>query len=196
MGQRCEALRSCQELADILLEAKETEDEARKTEIVEVLRSRVCNKRDRKVCCATTQTGKTNKHQEIAILTRSISFLSLDNKSCSVTIVLYQGTAPVKKIGNLVNFFHDISGEVFATDSRTVLIKGFTYDGEGPDTFFLAGTSGTPSGRGDVSVLPWPADGAEYDYSDRNIPLIKRSFDGSEDLVLRLPAGTSFQQLK
>ena len=85
MGQRCEALRSCKELADILLEAKKTEDEGRKTEIVEELRSRVCNKRERKVCCATTQTGETNKHQEIAILTRLISFLSLDKKDFFLT---------------------------------------------------------------------------------------------------------------
>jgi len=45
-------------------------------------------------------------------------------------------------------------------------------------------------------VLPWPADGKEYSYSDRNIPLIKRSFDGSEDLVLELPEGTTVDQLK
>ena len=107
-----------------------------------------------------------------------------------------QGAASVKKIGNFVNIFHDIAGEVFATGSNTVLIKGFTYDGEGPDTFFLAGSSGKPSARGDVSVIPWPADGQEYGYNDRSLPLIKRSFDGSEDLVLQLPPGASVQQLK
>ena len=107
-----------------------------------------------------------------------------------------QGTTSEKKIGNFVNIFHDIAGEVFATDSRTVLIKGFTYDGEGPDTFFLAGSSGRPSGAGDVTVIPWPANGEQYSYNDRNIPLIKRSFDGSEDLVLQLPSGMSVQQLK
>merc|ERR1711874_346319 len=169
VSQTCQALRTCEELADILLEAKETEDQARKSEIVQFLRSRVCNKRAKKVCCAASRSQLGVRKQE---------------------------TTSVKKIGNFVNFFHDISGEVFATDSNTVLIKGFTYDGEGPDTFFLAGTSGKPSARGDVSVIPWPADGKEYGYNDRSIPLIKRSFDGSEELVLELPAGASVQQLK
>ena len=81
-------------------------------------------------------------------------------------------------------------------DSKTVLIKGFTYDGgPAPDTFFLAGTSGRPSSRGDV-VLPWPANGEKYTYADRDIPLIKRSFDGSEDILLTLPEGNTVDQLK
>merc|ERR1712025_1128485 len=128
-GQTCQSLRTCGELADILLEAKETEDEARKSEIVQFLRSRVCNKKAKKVCCQASQTGTTS----------------------------------VKKIGNFVNIFHDIAGEVFATDSNTVLIKGFTYDGEGPDTFFLAGSSGKPSRSGEY-VLPYPDDGQKYTY--------------------------------
>jgi len=85
--------------------------------------------------------------------------------------------------------------EAIALDSKTILIKGFTYDGEGPDTFFLAGTSGRPSSNGEV-VLPWPANGKSYSYQDRNIPLIKRSFDGSEDVVLSLPDGYTVDQLK
>ena len=100
-----------------------------------------------------------------------------------------------KKIGSFVNIFHDIAGEVFATDTDSVVLKGFTYDGEGPDTFFLAGTSKRPSAAGSL-VLPWPADGKEYSYTDRDIPLIKRSFDGSEDVVLQLPAGVTVDQLK
>ena len=99
------------------------------------------------------------------------------------------------RIGDFVNIFHDIGGEAVALDSKTVLIKGFTYDGEGPDTFFLAGTSGRPSSRGEV-VLPWPANGESYSYGDRDIPLIKRSFDGSEDILLTLPGDFTVDQLK
>ena len=57
----------------------------------------------------------------------------------------------------------DIGGRAYAVDAQTVLIKGFTYDGEGPDTFFLAGTGGRPSAAGEL-VLPWPADGKQYQY--------------------------------
>ena len=99
------------------------------------------------------------------------------------------------RIGDFVNIFHDIGGEAVALDSKTVLIKGFTYDGEGPDTFFLAGTSGSPSSPGDV-VLPWPASGELYNYTGRDVPLIRRSFDGSEDVVLTIPGDFTVNQLK
>ena len=99
-------------------------------------------------------------------------------------------------IGSFRNIFHDIGGQAYAVDSKTVLIKGFTYDGEGPDTFFLAGTSGRPSSSKGDAVLPWPYAGKDYTYSDRDIPLIKRSFDGGEDIVLTLPQGKTVDQLK
>ena len=34
-----------------------------------------------------------------------------------------------------------MSGDVFAVDANTILIRKFTYDGDGTDTFFWAGTS-------------------------------------------------------
>merc|ERR1739838_1027250 len=100
----------------------------------------------------------------------------------------------IESLGTFRNIFHDISGEAFAVDSETILIKGFTYDGEGPDTFFLAGSSGRPSRSGEW-VLPWPADGKKYDYND-DIPLIKRSFDGSEDITLKMPPGADVKDIK
>ena len=36
--------------------------------------------------------------------------------------------------------FHGIKGQVYAVDSRTVFIKGFEYDGQGPDAYFYAGS--------------------------------------------------------
>ena len=100
------------------------------------------------------------------------------------------------KIGTFKNIFHGIGGEAIALDSKTILIKGFTYDGEGPDAFFLAGTSGKPSrANGDV-VLPFPFEGKHFSYSDRNIPLLLRSFDGGEDVVLTLPPSKTVDQLR
>ena len=34
-----------------------------------------------------------------------------------------------------------VSGEVFAVDDSTILLKDFVYDGNGKDTFFWAGSS-------------------------------------------------------
>ena len=99
-------------------------------------------------------------------------------------------------IGAFKNIFHDIGGEVYALDSQNILIKGSTYDGEGPDAFFLAGTRGKPSRlNGDV-VLPYPYEGEHFSYSDKNIPLLLRPFNGSEDIVLTLPADKSVRDLK
>lgn len=36
--------------------------------------------------------------------------------------------------------FHGIKGQVYAVDSRTIFIKGFEYDGQGPDAYFYAGS--------------------------------------------------------
>jgi len=44
-------------------------------------------------------------------------------------------------------------------------------------------------------VLPWPADGKKYSYND-DIPLIKRSFDGSEDITLKMPPGSDVKDIK
>lgn len=32
---------------------------------------------------------------------------------------------------------HGVSGEVFAVDARTIFIKNFSYDGEGPGTVLI-----------------------------------------------------------
>lgn len=65
---------------------------------------------------------------------------------------------------------HAVSGEVYAVDSRTIFIKGFTYDGEGnivklfwsfsvsfstntgPAAYFFVGNSPTPSNKGGYRI--------------------------------------------
>ncbi|XP_014221309.1 protein Skeletor, isoforms B/C [Trichogramma pretiosum] len=46
-----------------------------------------------------------------------------------------------KLIGKLSELEHGVSGEVYAVDARTLFIKDFTYDGEGPAAWFYAGHS-------------------------------------------------------
>ena len=40
-------------------------------------------------------------------------------------------------MGRLSELHHAVSGDVFAVDSRTLFIKGFNYDGEGPGEFIF-----------------------------------------------------------
>ena len=50
-----------------------------------------------------------------------------------------------KFIGSFTTYQHDIVGQVFAVDERTLRIEGFGYDGEAPDAFFFAGIQGWDS---------------------------------------------------
>ena len=89
------------------------------------------------------------------------------------------------KVGDFKNHAHGIGGTVYAVDEKTLLIKGFTYDGAGPDAFFWAGTQGSPSGIG--TILPYPFKGKFYEYEDQSAPILNGRFSGDKDIKLTLP---------
>lgn len=60
----------------------------------------------------------------------------------------YYGT----HINRLSELHHGVSGDVFAVDSRTLFIKDFTYDGEGPAAYFYVGTSRAPNAQGAIRI--------------------------------------------
>lgn len=86
-------------------------------------------------------------------------------------------------IGKFQNRFHGITGDVYAVDSRTIYIKGFSYDGEGPDAYFWAGKSGQPSRNG-------------FQIADEKGSLEVLKEYSRTDLVLTLPGGNSLKDLK
>ena len=51
-------------------------------------------------------------------------------------------------VGKLTTYSHGVSGEIYAVDESTLFIKNFNYDGQGPQTFFWAGSSPTPDDSG------------------------------------------------
>lgn len=53
-----------------------------------------------------------------------------------------------KFLGQLSQLHHGVSGEVYAVDGRTIHIKDFTYDGQGPAAYFYASTYKTADSRG------------------------------------------------
>ena len=80
---------------------------------------------------------------------------------------------------------HGVSGQLYALDEQTLMIKGFTYSSTGRcqgDTFFLAGIKGdrpprnkkSPRGKGILLTF----DNTIYSYKDPNAPGIAESFDG------------------
>jgi hypothetical protein len=53
-----------------------------------------------------------------------------------------------KFIGKLSELHHGVSGEVYAVDGRTLYLKDFTYDGQGPAAYFYASTSRNANSAG------------------------------------------------
>lgn len=97
------------------------------------------------------------------------------------------------KVGNFANYAHGISGDVFVKDEKTLVIKGFTYDGAGPDAFFWVGTSDKPDSVG--TILPYPFEGQFYHYEDRSAPILDRRFD-NEEITLTIPDDVKMSDLK
>jgi len=59
-----------------------------------------------------------------------------------------------KLIGPLQEYAHGIKGKAYAVDDATIFIKGFYYDGTGPDAYFWVGNSSMPSPDG--YIVPYP----------------------------------------
>ncbi|XP_033207466.1 protein Skeletor, isoforms B/C isoform X2 [Belonocnema kinseyi] len=88
-----------------------------------------------------------------------------------------------KLLGKLSELNHGVSGEVYAVDGRTLLIKDFTYDGEGPAAFFYAGNSKTPGNNG-FRVR-----------DERGTPNVLKRYR-KKDITLTLPEGKTLNNIK
>ncbi|XP_022663529.1 protein Skeletor, isoforms B/C-like isoform X2 [Varroa jacobsoni] len=87
------------------------------------------------------------------------------------------------RIGKLTQYFHDVAGEVFVVDDKTLFLKGFSYDGQGPDAYFWAGTSQKTDGSG--FIIP----------NERG-SLTKLGQYRNKDLILRLPGNKSVRNIQ
>ncbi|XP_043677738.1 protein Skeletor, isoforms B/C isoform X1 [Vespula pensylvanica] len=92
-----------------------------------------------------------------------------------------------REIGSFQEYAHGIKGIIYAADDSTIFIKGFSYDGRGPDAYFWVGNSTRPSPDG--YIVPYPED-----YKGRDPPVLK-AFDNT-DIVLRLPQGKRLRDIK
>ncbi|XP_054266957.1 protein Skeletor, isoforms B/C isoform X2 [Macrosteles quadrilineatus] len=90
-------------------------------------------------------------------------------------------------IGQLQEYAHGIKGTVYAVDENTMFVKGFSYDGTGPDAFFWVGNTARPSPDG--YIVPYPED-----YVGRDPPILNAY--NKTDVILRLPNGKRIRDLK
>ena len=97
-------------------------------------------------------------------------------------------------VAELRTLAHGVKGKLYAMDEKTLIVKNFGYDGQGPDAFFWVGTSGVPSDEG--TILPYPFTGKFYKYDDDDAPVLKWYFDETKDLKLTLPDDLKVSDLK
>jgi len=182
----CTPIRSCAPALQQLQQAKAAIDATEKARIISELRTKVCGlKSDRTVCCE----GVISLYK-----VHTTRCEDGEGSTAGKSIAASSAATGKRKIGSFVNIWHGIAGEVFALDDETILIEDFTYDGQGPDAFFLAGTTGRPSKNGQV-VLPFPDREKTFAYTDKDIPILGR-FTGDQDIVLKMPPGRKVSDLK
>lgn len=92
----------------------------------------------------------------------------------------YYGT----HISRLSEHHHAVSGDVFAVDSRTLFIKGFNYDGEGPAAYFYVGNSRAPTNQGAFRIR-------DEKGSAGVLPKYR-----NKDITLTLPEGKTLRDIK
>ncbi|KAG8175030.1 hypothetical protein JTE90_003214 [Oedothorax gibbosus] len=76
-----------------------------------------------------------------------------------------------KLIAELKTNAHDVKGTVFAASDDTFYIMDFSYDGEGPDAFFWAGTSEKPSPEGFIIPDEFGTKQVLGKYSNNNVAI-------------------------
>merc|ERR1711935_1019633 len=94
---------------------------------------------------------------------------------------------------------HELAGELWATDKNTLEFRKFTYEGDGPDAFFMIGThdSDEKPNLGDGIPIPYSKDEVFiqklYDIND-DIPALPEF--KNEQFKITLPPGIHVSDLK
>lgn len=108
--------------------------------------------------------------------------------------------------------YHPVQGDLYMRDAKTLIIRNFVYDGEGPDAFFVVGKRQPPMRRNRIVIRdrrdaipllhedPYSAysrhepNKRRLRYDDPDIPVLGR-FDG-QDVELNLPQGVEADNIR
>merc|ERR1712080_123923 len=114
-GGFCIPIKSCNSVVKLLHKAKDYEKEEnfdKMKVIINTVKTKVCGDiKDRLICCSDSSAQIPDGVEK------------QDSSSSSLERESYP-------LGNFVNYYHKINGSAYALDRNTILIKGFTYDGE------------------------------------------------------------------
>ncbi|XP_042910828.1 uncharacterized protein [Parasteatoda tepidariorum] len=87
------------------------------------------------------------------------------------------------KIGKFITHFHNIQGDVYTVDDKTMFVKGFHYDGKGPDAYFWAGTSSKPDTSGFI-----------VSHNKESSNILEKS--DNQDMILQLPDDMKIEDIR
>jgi len=165
-NESCVPIRSCSPILEEIRAASSSLQPLARQSTISRIKQDICGSiSEQKVCCSTSNGNDAAPPKE------SKEFL-----------------------GSLVTIIHQVTGDVYSEGKQKIVIKDLTYDGQGPDAFFYAGTrSSLPNDDGGI-VLPYPFNGRHFKYQDRGIPILP-SFN-KEDIELTLPPGVTVDQLR
>ncbi|GIX99367.1 hypothetical protein CDAR_470311 [Caerostris darwini] len=95
------------------------------------------------------------------------------------------GTRPYygAKVGEFTTYFHDVRGDVFAVNDKTLFIENFNYDGKGADAVFWVGGTTEPDSTGFMVHVGQDSEETLGPSKDQS-------------LILHLPAGIKITDLR
>jgi len=197
-GLSCIPLRQCPQVNDIALSIQELNSQEnnsiKKLELLNEINSRLCGGRIKKelhVCCENV-----------------VEIENLEDIPSSVAENNDKGEKFLGSFNKLT--YHPVHGDLFMRDAKTLIIRNFVYDGEGPDAFFVVGKRPMRRNRivirdrRDAIPLPYEDSYSAYSrqntnqrrlrYDDPDIPVLGR-YEG-QDIELTLPQGIEVDNIK
>merc|ERR1711971_1488995 len=200
-NQECIKLRDCPYTKKLLTRVLSSSDREEKNNMIGEMRKLVCNPSDRSVCCdieeseAEAEAEAEGDHEESDPEAEGHHEDSEaeaegdheesnaeaegsdhdDQNKITDTLVNHIMNDFPHKVGVLSELSeHELAGELWATDKNTLEFRKFTYEGDGPDAFFMIGTH-------DADEKPNLDDGIPIPYSKDEV-FIQKLYDINDDI--------------
>merc|ERR1712172_71803 len=206
-NQECIKLRDCPYTKNLLTRVLSSSDRAEKNNMISEMRKLVCKPSDRSVCCDIEESeaeaeaeGNYEESEAEAEGDHEESEAEAEGSSHDDQNEISDTLDFPHKVGEISELSeHELAGEVWATDRNTLEFRKFTYEGDGPDAFFMIGTH-------DADEKPNLDDGIPIPYSKEKV-FIQKLYDindeipalqefRNEQFKITLPPGIHVSDLK
>ena len=97
-------------------------------------------------------------------------------------------------IGKFLEMHHGVQGKVYAHNESVLVVKDFSYDGEGVDVFFWATRKNSADGDEDGVILPYPYEGKFYASDDPSAPVLPKLV--KKNIILNIPSKLLLEDIK